>query len=88
MALHHSCHNLGTRSVHSRVKESTTNGWLVPSWREPAETPMRLPGGAWVLLTGDGKYLTMTPDGTARVWTEGRDDGERTAGHDHREHGW
>lgn len=40
VALHHWCHNLGTKSVHLNPKESTERGYIVPSWGNPKEIPI------------------------------------------------
>lgn len=68
IAVHHKCHNLGTDSIHLNPKRSVENGWIVPSWAEPSEFPLRLSDGSKVLLDNEGSYITMKegPDGTDR----------------------
>lgn len=56
IALCSPCHNIAPGSVHQNPRDSYENGWLVPSWAEPAEWPMTLPNGKRVLLTEDGDY--------------------------------
>lgn len=56
VALHHHCHNLGTESVHLNVERATREGFLVPSWEDPATYPLRLCDDSLVLLTSDGSY--------------------------------
>ena len=57
IAVHHECHNLGTNSIHSRPAESKLKGWMVPSWADPSEYPLELPGGKIVRLDRLGNYL-------------------------------
>ena len=52
--LHHVCHNLGTGSVHLNVAEARRRGFIVPSWGDPAETPLVTATGVTLLLTDDG----------------------------------
>lgn len=58
IAVHHECHNMGTKAIHMNPKESIENGWIVPSWAEPAEYPLILPDGSRVLLTPEGSYTS------------------------------
>ena len=56
VALHHECHNLGTNSVHLNPQKSYDDGFMVRSWAEPKETPLKLMRSMWVVLTTDGDY--------------------------------
>lgn len=56
LALHHSCHNLGTHSVHLNPSLAYERGWLVPMGYEPEEYPVTLPDGRRVLLTAEEEY--------------------------------
>ena len=56
MALHHSCHNGDTKSVHAHPHTSYNEGWMVRSGQDPRITSMRIPGGVRVLLHEDGLY--------------------------------
>ena len=60
LALHHECHNLGTKSVHNNPAEATELGFMVPSWADPAECPVTLPSGESVMLTPLGTYKYLT----------------------------
>lgn len=55
IVLHHACHNTGTNSVHSRVKDATESGHIVPTRQDPATYP---------LILADGTTVTLTPEGT------------------------
>lgn len=59
LALHHHCHNLGTNSVHLKPQQATEDGFLVASWDDPAEIPIRLHEASKVYLTVDGNYLLL-----------------------------
>lgn len=59
IALCSSCHNIAPDSVHQNPRISYEQGWLVPSWANPAEWPVTLANGSRVLLTSDGKYQTV-----------------------------
>lgn len=59
VALHHKCHNLGTKSVHLNPALSTEQGYIVPSWAEPAAWELLLPNGSLVLLSPEGNYETI-----------------------------
>lgn len=52
--IHHKCHNLGTDSIHLNPEKAEQKGHMVPSWREPHETPFILPDGSHALLLDDG----------------------------------
>lgn len=54
IALCSPCHNIAPESVHQNPRDSYENGWLVPSWADPAEWPMTTPNGSRVLLDDDG----------------------------------
>lgn len=41
--------------VESRRQEAISEGWIVPSWNDPAAIPIRLRFG-WFHLTDDGTY--------------------------------
>ena len=56
LALHHECHNLGTKSVHLNPKDSMIKGYIVSRYREPNECPLMLPSGQSVILTAEGTY--------------------------------
>jgi hypothetical protein len=56
VALHHSCHNLGTDSVHLNPTTASDKGLMVPSWQAPQDCPLTLPDGSIVTLTDDGEY--------------------------------
>lgn len=58
VALHHPCHNLGSHAVHLNVARAVERGFIVPSWGDPATTPLTLPGGGSVTLT-EGVTLTI-----------------------------
>jgi 5-methylcytosine-specific restriction endonuclease McrA len=55
VALHHECHNLGTKAVHLNVEWATEIGFIVPSWEIAHLTPMLYYGRDKVLLTEDGQ---------------------------------
>ena len=54
MVVHHKCHNLGTDSIHSNPATAQVNGWMVPSWADPADYPIKLPDGFIVRFREDG----------------------------------
>jgi len=56
LALHHVCHNTGTKSVHMNPSNSIENGYIVPSWAKPEESPVTLADGSSVILTSEGTY--------------------------------
>jgi 5-methylcytosine-specific restriction endonuclease McrA len=56
VALHHECHNLGTKSVHLNPKQSYEDGFMVKSWANPDEMPLNLALCRLVTLTKDGQY--------------------------------
>lgn len=60
MYVHHGCHNLNTDSIHGQPSYATDKGWMVSSWDDPAETPMRLPDGRLVILMENGKITELT----------------------------
>lgn len=57
--LHHECHNMSSRGVHSQVAYATSKGWIVNSWADPLETPVVLPGGNVVMLLNNGEAVTV-----------------------------
>ena len=57
--VHHSCHNLGTDSIHAKPSWATDKGFMVSSWNEPEQTPMVYPDGRIVLLDNDGNVCTL-----------------------------
>jgi hypothetical protein len=57
IAVHHSCHNLATDSIHLNPAKSVKKGWIVPSWGDPHEFPLHLPDGSVVRLDNEGNYL-------------------------------
>lgn len=46
--------------VHANVRESYENGWLVHSWHEPREVPVRLRHGWALLVDGHREYLSIS----------------------------
>jgi hypothetical protein len=54
VALHPECHNVHPRSVHQNPRDAVERGFIVPSWADPADTPLRLANGRDVLLRFDG----------------------------------
>ena len=63
IALHHSCHNLATNSVHLNPGDSYDKGLLVRSWADPKDVPITQPDGATVyLLTDGGDVITHTKE--------------------------
>ena len=58
--VHHSCHNLGTDSIHLKVSDASIKGWIVPSWAKPEEYPCLRPNGVLALLENDGS-ITLLP---------------------------
>ena len=56
VALHHTCHNTGTDSVHLNPKKATLKGFMVSSWDDPAKCPITLSDGSSVILTSEGTY--------------------------------
>lgn len=57
--VHHSCHNLGTDSIHANPSMATDKGWMVSSWADPETEPMLRPDGSWVLLRNDGSVESV-----------------------------
>lgn len=53
-ALHPGCHTISRKSVHQDVDESIKTGWLVPSWADPADTPL-IYKGLPARLSDDGR---------------------------------
>ena len=43
--------------VHAHPEEAREQGWIVPSWANPATTPVRLPDGYLWLLHDDGRKI-------------------------------
>jgi len=56
VALHHECHNLGTKSVHLNPAKAESVGLMLGSWQNPAECPLTLPDGTYVILSNEGTY--------------------------------
>ena len=56
VALHHSCHNMDTDSVHFNPAHSRDKGLMVSSWQIPSECPLTLPDRSIVTLTKEGTY--------------------------------
>jgi len=56
MAVHHSCHNMGTDSIHANPAYATKMGWMVPSWADPADFPITLPDGNIVRFDEQGTF--------------------------------
>ena len=56
LAVHHSCHNTSTDSIHLNPKKSYEMGWLVKSWDKPETARLTLSSGRCVRLTDDGNY--------------------------------
>ena len=61
MAVHHSCHNGKTDSIHLQVADALTNGWLVASWERPDNKPLLLHRKKWVRLSENGGYYDGVP---------------------------
>jgi len=57
--VHHSCHNLGTNSIHMNPAVATDKGWMVSSWADPETEPFLQPDGKWVLLKDDGSIESV-----------------------------
>ena len=58
VALHHSCHNTGTDSVHLNPAWATEIGFMVSAWQNPERISLNY-------YTGDKVYLNT--DGTIRL---------------------
>ena len=56
VALHHACHNMGTNAVHLNPADAIRNGFIVPSWGDPASVSVTLSDGSNVILTQEGTY--------------------------------
>ena len=56
IAVHHECHNMGTKAIHMNPAKSIEMGWIVPSWAQPSEFPLHLSDGSKVLLDNEGSY--------------------------------
>jgi HNH endonuclease len=52
--IHHECHNLGTHSVHLNPQMAEERGFMVGSWQDPHEVPIKSPDGNFYLLSDDG----------------------------------
>lgn len=57
IAVHHACHNMGTKAIHMNPKEAVENGWIVPGWADSTTYPLVLPDGTSVLLDDEGSYI-------------------------------
>ena len=57
IAVHHSCHNLATDSIHLNPAIVKKNGWICPPWEEPENYPLILPDGETVYLDNFGNYI-------------------------------
>lgn len=66
IALCSPCHNIAPGSVHQNPRTSYENGWLVPSWADPADWPVTLSNGTRVYLTDEGTYRTV--EGNDNGW--------------------
>lgn len=64
LALHHACHNTGTKSVHLNPAMSMQSGHIVPRHAEPHEYELTLPNGDRVTLTPEGTYNTVRKAGS------------------------
>ena len=58
--VHHSCHNLGSYSIHLNPEIATKKGYMVSSWQDPEQAPMITPEGFKVLLSDDGTTRKFT----------------------------
>ena len=59
IAVCHPCHNLASDSIHLNPAMAEQNGWMVGSWQEPHEVPMKRPDGSVVLLQKDGSVIFL-----------------------------
>jgi hypothetical protein len=57
MVVHHSCHNLGTASIHLNPETATERGYMVSSWSEPEDVAVRQPDGIMVLFKNNGQKV-------------------------------
>lgn len=57
--VHHKCHNLGSRSIHLNPGQAAARGFICRAGMEPAETPLRIHGGAHIRLNADGTTTTI-----------------------------
>jgi hypothetical protein len=48
--LHHGCH----MDVHAHPEQARERGLIVSAYADVAETPIRMPGIGWCLLTSEG----------------------------------
>lgn len=44
--------------AHAHPAEARGHGWIVPTWADPATTPVLINGNRWCLLTAGGGYRT------------------------------
>lgn len=63
VALHPECHVIAPQAVHQRPTWARQQGLIVPSWADPATTPLLLPSGQGVLLHPvQALYLPLPDD--------------------------
>ena len=56
IAIHPACH----QRVHASPAAAYEAGWMVPSWAQPEEWPLRLPDGRTIRLSPDGDVTSET----------------------------
>ena len=57
VALCHPCHNLGTHAVHLNPQKAVDRGWIVPTWADPATTPICTDANQTLQLKENGTKL-------------------------------
>lgn len=50
---------MATHSIHANPEISEQKGWMVPSWKEPHDTPFVRTNGEIVLLQDDGNVILL-----------------------------
>lgn len=71
LALHHACHNMGDDAVHMNPHLSVKNGWIVPSYWDPAKMPVLISMRRAVILEEDGTYRDVDYCFTCCSWLTG-----------------
>lgn len=54
--MHSACHHY----AHEHVADARRAGIIVPTWADPVETPVDMPGIGWCLLTPEGTRKRVT----------------------------